>query len=200
MENEKEYSVRLRIFKGKKTFDENLKVTSEHQFVMLTPYGSMESDNYLKNITKVGFTDGEVVKVKEIIYTNIPKPNGKEGEEIIQTTYKTVDTPQEIIDAVKKAFDMEVVKVLTKEQQEILDLKADIKEMKEAITGKKTEKKVEPAKEAVKTPAANDDDSSEEEKLEAARAEYTKLFGKKPSHLMKLPGMLVKIEDKKNEQ
>lgn len=154
--------VHLRIYKGKINYDIKGKVTSDVQMMKLK-YGVLEWVNFTKRALLLGYRKIEIVKCTD--------GNNK--------LYKTIDTPQEIIDSVEKAMKGQEVK-LTPKEQEIKDLKETVAKLVDA--------KEKPVKEETK--------EGNVDELEAARAEYTKLFDKKPSHLMKLEGLKKKISDK----
>ena len=62
------YSIKARLFRGKKSYNENGKLTSENQTIDLPIYGSMEWKNFMENATNVGYTGMEVIKTTEITY------------------------------------------------------------------------------------------------------------------------------------
>lgn len=190
----KQYTVKLRIFRGKKNYDENGKMTSENSTMDLGSYKSMEWDNFMKNALNAGFTAGEVVGVQEIIFTEKPKPQGKDGEKVIITSYEDVKMDAgivaEIKEVVRLAFDNTPKVVLTAEQQRISDLEARL----EAMAGGKATKVAEPKKEIESEVFDNTPETNEE--LEKARSKYTEVFGKKPHHMMKLASINESIEAK----
>ena len=189
-----EYAVKINLYRGKKTFDENGKITSEMGAMDLPTYQSLEWNNFMKHATIVGYTDGKLISVSEIKYTTKDKPNGKPGEVVTTTSYEPVSLDSEIANeiaaVVKEAFEVKRV-ALTPEQQEIADLKAVVAGLVEAKPKKEAKKKPEP-KVKVEFEAPKDDSSNE---LEDARAEYTRLYKAKPSHLMKLAGLNKKIAE-----
>ena len=199
----KTYSVKLRVFRGKKTYDkdkdDNLIVTSPNQYLHLTPYLSMEWNNWMKNAVNVGFTDGEVVEVKEIVYTEYTKRDGKEVDPFIITTYEPTEKGESISDesvineikaAVKTAFDTSVKVVLTPEQQEIAALKDQMAELLKTKGGESPQpKKAEAKKEVVEESTGNDD-------LAAWKAKYEQVFKKKPFHSWDAETLEQKIEEK----
>ncbi len=172
----KQYSVKLKIFKGRKSYDEKGNMISPNQSVEITPFGGLEWNNYLANISLLGYTGAEVTEVTEISYNKVQDNTKKEGEMKIETTYKVVEASKDILEAVKNAFNKKVEKALTPEQKELADLKAEMKEMREAM------------KSGSKTPAKKVEDNTPNinEELDAARDKYTKLYEKKPHHLWKL--------------
>lgn len=167
------YAIKARLFKGRKNYNENGVITSANQLIDLPITGSLEWRNFMKRVRHAGYTDMEVVKCSSVTYEN-HRPVLTECE-----------APEEIVNEIKEAFRNTVKKVLTPEQREIAELKAQMAAMIEA-------------NKAPKTPA-NDDTPDINEELEAARDRYKELFGKKPSHLMKLSTLNQKIEEELNK-
>lgn len=169
----KTYSVKLRVFRGKKSYDkdkdDNLIVVSPNQLMHLYPYLSMEWNNWMKNATNVGFTDAEVVEVCDIVHTEHTKLDGKEVEPYITSKHVPVEKGDAIVDeikaAVKSVFDTSVKVVLSPEQQKIADMEAEMAEMRKLLEGKTTTKKV----------VSNDN-------LADLKVKYEELFNKKPYH------------------
>jgi len=194
-----EYAVKINLYRGKKTFDEHGNISSEMSAMDLPTYKSLEWTNFMKYATIVGYTDGKLISVSEIHYTTKDKPNGKHGEVVTTTSYEPVKMDSEIVAeiaaVVKEAFEIKRV-ALTPEQQEIADLKAIVA----GLVDSKPKKAEKPVKEKaapkaeIKVEAPKESDSSNE--LEDARGKYTELYGKKPSHLMKLEGLNKKIAEK----
>ena len=148
--------VQLRIYRGKVTYDKNLKVTSDVQTMKLK-FGRLEWVNF--------------VKTARLIYSKI---------EVIRCTdmdngYNEIVTPDAVLQDVKKALMVEGVK-LTPQEKEIKDLKEAVAKLT--------------AKEESKPKKENTDE------LNSLREEYTKLYGKKPSHLMREQGLRNKIAEK----
>ena len=135
-----EYAVKINLYRGKKTFDENGKISSEMISMDLPTYKSLEWNNFMKNATIVGYTDGKVISVNEIKYTTVDKPNGKAGEIVTTTSYEPVDMDSDIVgeisSAVTKAFEPKRAQ-LTPQEQEIADLKATVAEL---VSSKKESK------------------------------------------------------------
>lgn len=182
-----EYSVKIRVFKGKKSYDENHKLLSANQLVTLTPFNGFDWINFMKHAMNLGHTSAEVVQVQKIVYTSVEDKIRKDAPNKIVTTYEDVETPQEITDAVHAAFNPVVKTNLTPEQVELADLKAEMAEMKASMSGGK--KAESPKKD--NTPNVN-------EELEVARARYTELYGKKPHHMTQLPKLNELIAAKEN--
>ena len=193
----KTYSVKLRVYRGKKVYDKGANgeaiVSSPNQYMDLSPYLSMEWNNWLSNATNVGFTDAEVVEVRDIVYTENTKRDGKECEMYITTTYPTVAEGDPIISeikaAVKSAFDTSVKVVLSPEQQKIADMEAEMAEMRALLKDGVTTKKAEPKKEVVKESTGNDD-------LSALKVRYEEVFNKKPYHSWDSETLQQKIDAK----
>lgn len=165
--------VQLRIYRGKVTYNESGKITSDVQ-TMKIEFGRLEWVNFMK--------------AARLVYTKIDVVGCTDKN----NDYKVIDTPSEVLSDVEKALKGEDV-ALTPQQQEIKELKDAVAELK----GKK--KKEEPKKEDNKEESkpkeeSNTEDSKDE--LETLREQYTKLYGKKPSHLMREKGLKAKIADK----
>lgn len=131
-------------------------------------FDTMEYYNYLKFLVPSGYCEVTIEKAVSVKGVN---------------DVEEVEIPEEAIEHVKKA--MEGSKpVLTDEQKRIADLEAKIEtlmEGKNPIKKEVTETKVK-------------EDSSD---LEAARDEYFKALGKKPSHLMKIENLKKAVQEAK---
>lgn len=134
-------------------------------------YGRKQWKVFEKTVQRLGFTEIKVENCVDLTTRSV------EGKDIV---YKTIDTPDEILKSIENIFKIDE-SLLTPEQREIKELR----EMVKALSNKEKEpKKVE--------------DNSE---IEALRAEYQELVGKKPSHLMKAKGLKKAIEEaKQNEE
>lgn len=164
--------VQLRIYRGKVTYNESGKITSDVQTMKLK-YGRLEWVNFMK-AARLVYSKIDVVRCTDI-----------------DNDYKVIDTPEAVLNDIEKALKGEDVALTP--QQEIKELKDAVAELK----GKK--KKEEPKKEDNKQESkpkaeSNTDDSKDE--LETLREKYTELYGKKPSHLMREKGLKAKIADK----
>lgn len=188
-----EYAVKLNLYRGKKNFDEDKKLTSEMIAMDLSPYNGLEWNNFMKHASIVGYTSAEVTAVNSIKYTKHPKPEGKEGETITLTTYPSIDMDEDIVNEIKEnvksAFDTTPKVVLTPEQKEIAELKATVKNL---VDNKKPKEETKKSVKINKTP-------NTDEELEDARDKYLKVFEKKPNHLMKLENINKAIEAELNK-
>lgn len=160
--------VQLRIYRGKVNYDANRKVTSDVQ-VMKLKYGRLEWVNFMKS-AKLVYSKIEVVRCTDA-----------------DNNYNVITTPEEVLKDIEKALKGEEV-ALTSQQQEIKDLKDAVAELKGKKQPKKEESKPKEEEEKDKEESTND--------LESLREEYTKLYGKKPSHLMQEKGLRSKIAEK----
>lgn len=159
--------VQLRIFRGKVNHDEKGKVTSDNQ-VMKLAFGRLEWVNFMKSAKLV------YSKIEVVVCTDADED------------YKEIETPAEVLSDVEKALKGEEIK-LTPQQQEIKELKEAVEELKGKKESKKSESKPKEEKKFDKTP-----DTDEE--LEAARARFEEVFGKKPHYLTALKTINKKIE------
>jgi len=180
----KSYSVKLRLYKGKKMWLENGSVDmSNSSIVELTPYKSMEWENFMNNATKIGFTDAEVIGVKDIVFTDHKKKDGKDGETVTITTYEDVKENDSIIDeiksVVKEAFDMTIKVELTPEQKKIAKMGAELAELKSML--KSAGGKPGSVVTKVKSKKEGDSPKSDNE-LSKWRNKYLKVVGQKPFH------------------
>jgi monoamine oxidase len=186
----KTYSVKLRVYRGEKSYDKSGNVTSPNQSMDLSPYLSMEWINWMKNSRNVGFTDAEVEEVREIVYTEHTKRDEKVVEPYIITTYPVVKEGDNIIDqikeAVKKAFDNSVKLKLTPEQQELADLKIEMAEMKALLTG---------GTDADTGGEGGNDDTDEDAELEKWRKKFFEVTGQKAHPMSKASTLEKKIEE-----
>lgn len=175
----------LRIFRGKKNFNEHGEITSEYDIHKL-PLNSLIYTQFKQNAVQIGITAIDVIKV-------------------VNAQGETIETPEAVKADIKSIFE-KPEKELTAEQKEIKELKA---QMAELLAAKKPA-----AKEKVLTDADSkadlkgekrpdnpskeaEDAEFDERKLEATRAEYLEVIGKKPSHLMKIETMAEKIKEAK---
>ena len=127
------YSVKLRLYRGKKTYDENGNVSSDNQLMDAPTYPSFEWDSFINKFPML-YTGADVVEVKEVVFTSKQNEMEKDGVMIITTSYdKDSVKDQKIIkikDIVKGAFSKESPVELTPEQKRIAILEAKI----EALT------------------------------------------------------------------
>ena len=187
-----EYTVKLNLFRGKKSYNENMVLQSEMNQITLSPYNGLEWNNFMKYVANAGYTDGEVIGVFEIKHTEKPHANGKEGEISIITTHdKEVDLDstigKEISAVVKVAFDTAPKVVLTKEQQELADLKAEMVELRELAANKSTKTPVKEVEKTETIESGNDD-------LTLWKEKYKKTFNKKAHHSWSVEVIEAKIE------
>lgn len=171
---QKNLIVQLRVYKGQVNFDLNGKLTSQSQLMKLR-YGIREWTLFLKSINQMGWTRVDVIKC-----LNGDEKLEKDG----MFNHPEIDAPNNIEAEIKAAM-VGKEKPLTKEQQEIKDLKA---QMAKFLDGKKPKGNAPPK---IEEPKGEDD-----KKLNAARAEYEKVFGKKPHHKKTLEGLTEDINTK----
>jgi len=105
--------VHLRMYLGREILKrENGDISNPNQKVSLI-YETLEWNNYLKNIKNEGICKLEVEKLFE--------HDGKD--------YKSIEIDKKIIDEVNLAFKNDIKVVLTPEQKEIAELKAQMKKL-----------------------------------------------------------------------
>ena len=165
------YSVKLRLFRGKKTYDENRNVSSDNQLMDAPIYPSFEWDNFIKKFPML-YTGADVVGVKEVVFTSKQNEMEKDGVMIITTSYDEDSvkdsTIAEIKDIVKGAFSKESVIELTPEQKRIAVLEAKL----EALTNPSPKR----AKESFISDSNDEDDD-----IATLRAKYKELHPEKKS-------------------
>lgn len=171
-------TIHLRIYKGKPGVkgiakNEAGKVINENHLVKLS-YGSLEWDNYMKNLRVMNFVKVEVVGFYD--------KTDKDGSFVYN------EAPEDVLKEVDSSMTAQEEVPLTPQQKEIAELKA---QMAEFLGSKKTEKKSE-APQADNTPNIN-------EELDAARARYKEVFGKKPNTLLKLETLNNKIAEEQSK-
>ena len=196
----KTYSVKLRVYRGKKSYDKdannNLIVVSPNQTMDLTPYNSMEWNNWIKNASNLGYTDGEVLSVFEIVHTDRTERDGKTVDEYTTTTYDTVVKEGDpIIDEIKASLKSAFVKKMditpeTPEQKKIAEMEAEMAELKVMMAGK--------SKSSTKESTKKVEHSESNDELNEAKKRFEELYKKPPHHAMKLEGILAKIKEKEN--
>lgn len=168
--------VQLRVYKGEVAYHKDGSVKSENQLMKLQ-YGIREWTLFLKNIFQMGWTKVDVIKCLD-----------GNKKELVEGVYQLeeIDIPKEIIAEIQMAMKANE-KPLTKEGKRIKDLEEQVAEL--VAAGKQ-------AKKANENKPAKDNTPNINEELEAARDEYLKVLGKKPSHLMKLANINKAIEEK----
>lgn len=163
--------VKLRIFRGSQmSYDKNGNVQNENQLVTLI-HDTVEWANYLKRLTSNQFLE---VMVEKVFYCD--KEKNKDGffeDKISEVDQETIDEIKQEVKEALKAPEKE----LTPQERRIAELEAKL----EAFMGgkAKSEKKVE----------KTDD-------LDELRAEYEKLYGKKPFGSWKADKLKEKIAEK----
>lgn len=186
----KTYSVKLRVFKGKKTYDENGNITSQNHTMDAPIYESLEWNNFMKNFTLVGYIDVKVEKVSEIIYTE-KKKEGKEGVDV-SVSYEPLSESDEkfieVVQAVEKAKKPEEPKAeLTAEQKRIAELEAQnaaINAKLDAVLAGQTG-----SGDGSKTPTTDDDIDD----IQELRDKYILLTGEEPDKRWKEKKLKEKI-------
>ncbi len=180
---QKNLIVQLKVYKGPVNFNEGGQLTSPAQLMKLR-YGIREWDLFLKGIIQMGWTRVDVIKCldgNERLFDEESRvanhPEVKDSEII-----KTIEAE------IKKAM-VGKEKVLTPEQQEIKELKA---QMAELVASKKDS----PKKTTIGNPVIVD------EELTTARVKYEKVFGKKSHHKKTLEKLTeeIKVELDKTEK
>lgn len=104
----KTYAIKARLYKGKKTFDEQGNLTSDSHPIDLPIYGSLQWQNFIANVKNLGYTELSNIQTIEL-------DNGK--------PVKEVDIPSHIAEEMKQAFIVNKDIPLTPEQKEIKELK-----------------------------------------------------------------------------
>lgn len=171
------YSVRLKVLRGKKTYDEHGKINSFSQELDAPMYPSFEWDKFISNVSQL-YTGVEVVSVKEIIKTVKQNPKLPVGEVLV-----TVTLNDEVNDEIKEAINKDVngifatpEKVMTPQEKEIAELKAMVEQL---------------AKDSKKKDVKSTDT---EEDIDALRTKYITLTGKEPDGRWKEPKLIEEIE------
>ena len=166
--------VQLRIYKGAQIArGEDNKILNQNQTLKLK-YDTKEYYNFIGTMYRNGWGRVEVLAVK------IDK-----GGEVDWSKYEDVDP--DLFDKINAEVQSKLKKVsdkpLTQDQKEIAALKAEMKEMREALKGGKKDT----------TPKINNE-------LESARERYKGLFGKYPHHATGLAKIVTDCEEKEAEQ
>lgn len=206
----KTYSVKLKVYRGKKSYDEHGNMTSANQSMDLSPYLSMEWNKWMENATLVGYTGAEVLKVCDIVHTEHTERDGKKVEPYNITTHEPVKNGDPIVDeikvAVKKAFIKTPEIALTPEQQKMADMQAEMDQLKAMIKGGNTAKpaskapKVNPVVTETELEATEEEaDVDDIDELEDLRAEWFELTGKNADKRWKEGKLKEEIEKLKND-
>lgn len=180
--------VKLRVYKGKESYDKQGNLISDSQTVKLF-HGTLEWNNFKKN-AKVIYTNAVVEGLfneKVTIKTETIKGKEVENQEF---EYISKEIPQELKDEVRYMFENEVI--LSPEERRIQELEAKLDALMNGSKSKKETKKAE-SKTETKEPNTEVD-----EELEVLRDEYKEVVGKKPSHLMKAETLRNKINEAKS--
>lgn len=177
--------VTLRLYRGEEKYNKEGKLISESQLYKVS-HGTHDWNLFKKNIGYT-FTSAEIVAVnkqsKELVDV---EENGVKRKNTL-FSYESVDISDTLKAEVHAIFNAPK-KELTPEQKQIAELKAQL----DALTNASKAKPV--VKEAAKAPVSKENS----EELESLRSEYAELFGKKPSHLMKVESLKKAINEKQN--
>lgn len=166
------YNVKLMLYRGKKTYNEHGKVSSDHQEMDAPMYPSLEWDKYVDNINQL-YTGADVLSVKEIIKTVKQNPDLPKGEVLVTVTLED-EVSKEVIDKVSgqiKSTFAAPEKELTPQEQRIADLEAKLEAL---VSGTKVEV-VKAAPKIDNTPIDDDVDD-----IPALRMKYITLTGSEP--------------------
>lgn len=180
--------VKMRLFKGKETYDKNGKINSENQEYKLE-YGGLEWSERLKGLKNL-CTRAEVIGVQEEHTELKHKEHAGKQHPYLEYSYKDVDDISKYVKEVEAAFS-EPKPELTADQKRIADLEAKLEAVLNA--GNKEQKPKE-VKEEVKSEV---DEEFEARKLEATRNEYLEVIGKKPHHKASIENMTEAIKNAK---
>lgn len=159
----KKPQVRLRVYKGQKmSYDENGKPQNENQKVTLV-HDTAQWKNYLKTLRANRFIK---VDVEEVFYAeSVKKEDGFFKDEITEVEGKLI---AKIKQEVKEAFELPK-KQMTEQEQRIADLEAKL----EALTNGATKT----------SDIGGEIPPDDDEDIDALKAEYEKVVGKKPHHM-----------------
>ena len=174
------YAIKARLFKGKRTYDEHGAMTSESQTIDMPMYGSLEWNNYIKNIKNLGYTQLSIITISEVTYKDRV------------ASYKEIDeAPDNILQELKDAFITKNEKPLTAEQKKIAELEAKLDAL---LNAKKPNPTMKP-----KTGGDGNGDVKNSKEIDEAKAEYLKVVGKKAHHLLSIAKMNKEILEAKNK-
>lgn len=206
--------VTLRLYKGRKMYDENGNVASNNDVVKI-PHGTKEWKNLTANGRAFGYTSAEVLKVVETHSKDLENAYKQRDKLLRNPNHSTKEADEwtarieelrakEYPELKKEPFQEEVDKCFAAEEEtqakstndEAAKLRAELAELKKMIQAgnklenKALEKDAEPLKE--EEPKTNADE-------EALKARYEELYGKKPHHKLKPENIQQAIEEKEAE-
>ena len=179
--------VRLRLRRGKETYDKHGNLNSPNHEMDSPIYPSYEFDKFVKNLSML-YTGVDVLGVKELVNVSKQNPFEKEGVMIVTPTYEIFtdeEKVKELTELAGSSFRQEEKKELTPEQKQIAELKAMVEELKNAGKSK-------PKVEAPKEPATDDDLDD----ITELRDDYKMLHpeGKEADKRWKEPKLIKEIE------
>lgn len=167
----KKPQVRLRVYKGQKmSYDENGRPQNENQKVTLV-HDTAQWKNYLKTLRANRFIK---VDVEEVFYAeSVKNEDGFFKDNITEAEKDLIETIEQ---EVKDAFELKT-DTRTPEQIKIAELEAKINALSNGSAKVKDTKKTEAKDIGGETPPDDDED------IDALKAEYEKVVGKKPHHM-----------------
>lgn len=175
--------VTLWVVRGKNiSYTVDGKVQNDNQTVKLR-HDTVEWTNFMKHLHTNGFGK---VEVKDAVSL---KPDGSTEQADVEA----------IATEVRKAFQLDTKKPKTSDELEVERMKAEIEELKSIVKGKGTKAKTEAKKVAKDEPKEEAPKDESKGDLDAIKAEYEELFGKKPFHGWKEDVLKEKIAAKKAE-
>jgi len=129
--------VRLRLRRGKETYDKHGNMNSPNHEMDSPIYPSFEFDKFVNNLSKL-YTGADVLGVKELVNVSKQNPFEKEGTMIVTPTYedfKDADKIAELTKLIGSSFNVEVEKELTPEQKRIAELEKAIEKLTNSQKG-----------------------------------------------------------------
>lgn len=192
MEKNPSIYVKLKLYRGKPSYNEKGELQSESQFVKL-PYDSMEYSNFLKNCQNLGFTKVEIIDIynvnedadKKKVTKALSKAKPQVAQDLINIylvpekeltkDQLTIKRLEEKIDAIAEGKS-KPKKEKAKKEEPIVDEDEDEEE-------EETEEETEGEDEETETDDSFDEEKEySEEEIEVLREKYLKAVGEKPHH------------------